>query len=223
MKNLAFLLILGVGASAANASLLIDNFKTGGYNSGYFGTGSAEAYTAAGTAIGGVRWTYLNVLQNPDASDTRLRVSTTVADGVYSVSAGPEVTVYAGLGYGLTSAGWVDPLNLNLAATPILKLDFLANDQPLRLTVRTVSTDASNTVVDEMDDRDFTIPAYSSIGTEYLNLAGMDGLADCDALRFEFLNAPAGDFSLGNIEAVPEPASLALIGLGLAAMARRRR
>lgn len=61
----------------------------------------------------------------------------------------------------------------------------------------------------------------SGQGTESFNFGPI--AAQADSLTFTFGAQPSGDFALEGIEAVPEPATMTVLGLGLAAMMRRRR
>lgn len=66
-----------------------------------------------------------------------------------------------------------------------------------------------------------TRAAGSGQGAESFNFGAI--AAQADSITFTFGAAPSGDFALEGLEAVPEPASMTALALGLAAMMRRRR
>jgi hypothetical protein len=48
-------------------------------------------------------------------------------------------------------------------------------------------------------------------------------LGDVDAIVFDFDGAADGDYAFSNMQAVPEPASLAVLALGALVVTRRRK
>lgn len=216
MKKIALLALLAVGAGAQ--AVLLDGFVDGSYNSGYLtNVGDSAINWSAATVVGGIRATYISVLANDDAEDARLRVRGLVENGSYSVSAGPGVSVFAQLGYGYdfnNNIGGND-LNLDLTATNQIRLGFHVNDLDLDTTVILVSNGAV------IGAQNKVIAGGQEHFSEVFTFGG-GGLADVDQILVNFYNTPSGDWSLKNVEAVPEPASMAILGLGLAAFAKRR-
>ena len=214
MKKIALIALSVVGAGAH--ALVLDGFTDGSYNSGYISSGGVINWSAA-TVVGGIRGTSLNILANNEEEDARLRVRGVVSGGTYSVSAGPGVSVFAQLAYGyaFNNTGGGNDLNLDLTATNDIRLNFLSNDLALDTTVNLYSNGSliasSNKIVG----------ANPNAFSETFAFGGA-GLSDVDQILVNFYNSPSGDWALTGVEAVPEPASMAILGLGMAALARRR-
>ena len=62
-----------------------------------------------------------------------------------------------------------------------------------------------------------------SLLVPFAGFAGTATWTDVDVIVFEFDNSPSGDFAIERFEAVPEPASLLSLAIGISAIAVRRR
>ena len=214
MKKIALIALSVVGAGAH--AMLIDGFVDGSWNSGYISSGSIVDWQVA-TVTGGIRGHALAVLANNEEEDARLRVRGVVSGGTYSVSAGPGVSVFASLGYGYAvgNVSGGNDLNLDLTATNDIRLNFLSNDLALDTTVALYSNGAL------IGAQNKIVAANGNPFSETFAFGG-SGLSDVDQILVHFYNSPSGDWALSGVEAVPEPASMAILGLGMAALARRR-
>ena len=219
MNKNALLLVGVLGASMSAHAALVDDFTTGAYTSAYINSGNEFANTAASGVPGGARYTNLAVQSSVNGDDARVRVATT--QGTFAVSNGPGVDATVRLGYGFSSAAAApgsNPLGLNLSTSPIIKINFRSNDlaQPVKATLYL----ANNTTISR------TVTAASSFSPFSTSLdfsADAAALGSVSAITLDFDPASDGDFAITNVSTVPEPASMAALGLGIAAMLRRRR
>ncbi len=218
VKGLA--IVSGVALSAlAFPVIVIDDFTTGSfsYTRSSVGTSSARV---TGSMLGGTRWALSNVTANPNGS----QLAGSVGGGVASFVAGDGLVHATDLRYGYTLGGALSDLNADLTAggNNALKISFLENTGNLGLLVqlrRTVGTGSqwvnyNATVAASSAPFDLKIP-YSVFGSF--------NLADVDQVILRFTNQPGEDYKLGGVEAVPEPATIAALGLGAAALMRRRK
>ncbi len=223
MKQLAMLFVLGAGSVIANATLLIDDFTDGAYDSGY--VQGRVVNTTAASVLGGTRSTIVDVLNNPLDEDAKIKVQTTVEDGIFTHATGPGLLSVAALGYGVQKNGlYFDYLdnNWNLAATPKIQIEFIANDLPLLVRTFLCKSDGVGGLASYDLESQTVNPVGSSTWVTF-DFTGATLLGQVDSIEFDFYNEAGGDFAIGGIQAVPEPASIALLAIGIASLARRRR
>ncbi|HLO99820.1 MAG TPA: PEP-CTERM sorting domain-containing protein [Fimbriimonas sp.] len=199
----------------------VDNFETGAYNSGLISSGSVEGWTPAAGALGGSRYTKVKITSNPLAGDAKTRVLTT--PNILEFSSDSELDAEFTLGYGFSSGSSVPtsaPLNLNFGTEQTFRINFRSNDQLMPVKVTLFTNDGA-------DSFSGTLNIPGGITTAAPQFYDWNftwyGLADLDAITFDFDPAEGGDFSLNSIEAVPEPASMAAIAVGIAALIRRKK
>lgn len=202
----------GTGAQA----IVIDTFQTP-YDSGIVtSVGPLVTNTQAGTGIvGGIRETKMQLSANPLGANGGARM--TIGGGFMSVSQAP-------LTDGQYSLFWGNPgnfLNLNLANETAFKFDLVFNDlSPLRLNFR-VGTNGSGS-----SNAFLNLPVVTSgpqtVIVPFASFAGTANFADVDAIRMFFDPEVSGDFVIGQVSTVPEPGTLAALGLGALMLLRRR-
>ena len=214
--------LAGIAAVASSQAFLVDDFTSGSYNSGYISSGSVLGWTAA-TVPGGIRGTFLDIQNNPLGNDARLRVQSSF--GVFQVSTESSVDSLVQIAYGFannsTTLGSND-LNLDLSIDNLLKLSVRSNDIALPSSVTLFTNSGTSPLTRSLVIPGGIVPSSASVFTFDFS-ADAASLTDVDAIVFQFDGAPDGDYSFSSIEAVPEPATVAVMGMGVAALLRRRR
>lgn len=225
MKKL--LLLAGIATAAGSqAAVLIDNFATTQTLS-ITGTGvlASNSVATGANSIGGTRWIYgIN-----DVNPFGLTTQVIVGSGFGLISSGPRVDARVELDYGFTLAGAFADLNANLTAggNDRLRIAFDSNDQDLTVNIflRSTTGTGGNTplafthfVAGGRPTTAFTEDIlFSSI------LISASSLSDVDQLYIQFDTGPAGDVAVTRLEAVPEPATMAVLATGALALLRRRK
>jgi hypothetical protein len=217
------LVVLGLTFCVASAhAFIIDDFTSGAFNSGYISSGTQSDWTAA-SVPGGVRLNFITIQNNPLGNDARVRVLTTF--GVYQFSSEPSVDAQVSIGYGFaTGSGTVgsNPLNMNLTTNPILSVFMRSNDVAMPTSMRIFTNNGANMYTRNVSVSGGITPSSSQvINYDFTSDAAL--LGDVDAIVMDFDAQPDGDFSLTYLAAVPEPTSMAVLGLGAAALLRRRK
>ncbi len=220
------LIILGLAAAtvAGAQAVVLDDFTTGAYSVEIGpAVGSSDLHFQAASVIGGIRATYLKILQNPRNGKLAMQTGPIDGFGFHSVAADNRLVGFTQLGYGFsTSSVGSNPLNANWSGLNKLNVNFDSNDLDLSMMVTVVSNvegsfnfiQTSRTVLGGRPATAFT---------ESFDLSGLAQRNDVDAVLLEFTTSPGGDFALTSVEAVPEPASIAAIALGALGILGRRR
>ncbi len=219
MRNHIMLGLLAV-AGAANA-IVIDDFSTGEYHKSI--TELESHQPQAGSMLGGYRATQMQVISNTFG----LELSTDIVGGAYTLSAQSGVDGTGRVGYGFTDVGGVvvaQNLNANLSADSAFKLNFLSSDLPGTYTIAVRSSNGINgdyvSYTGNFEGNSVNTPFSKTI--EFSQFAGMN-FSDVDQILVTIDSGLSGDVSLSSIETVPEPASMAILAVAGAFIARRRK
>lgn len=204
-KILAGAIALSLG-SMGSAYIVVDDFTTGSYDYETKTVGNPVEAMQSGNMLGLNRLVASLVTSNPL---TRSKYTISIGDGLAIVESGPGLTSETTLAYGYTSgqAGFVfADLNKDFSKDSTVNLNFAMNESDLTLVVglRSSGQNSGNWVY-----RTYTVGGGHDLDSFVYSVALSDfsgfDLMDVDQLSFKFANAPAGDFALSSIDAVPEP------------------
>lgn len=226
MKFRGFLSLAVLSVAAFSPALIIDTFSDGNVSL-VVSNGAGLASLDPATVLGGSRATWIG-----QTTFTGNRTSTLdISGGAFSIDNSINTTSTSSLGYGVTSVAnngtfsSSSNASFNLAGLNTFRFHFEAADQPLAVEVLLVMDNGAGfeVLTKTVAGGQFS-PFIVDLGpADITNSGGTITYGDVDQLRISFYTSNAGDFALDQIEAVPEPATMAVIGLGLTAMARRRR
>ena len=223
-KALVILGVVGCAGAVSAQALIIDDFNTGPYSVTLTTEGSMNTAFQDGSVLGGTRTTRLFVESNPLNRDITLAIG----NGFAVSDSGTMADSWVRLGYGYRQAVngglEVDELNEDLSGHLAFSIDFLANDllNDIKVYAGTwngTSLDLSTATAQVLGG----VPFASSTLIPISSFTGSASFSDIDVLVFEFDNSASGDFALSGISAVPEPASMLAIGLGITGLLARRR
>lgn len=216
--------ILGLMTLAAlSQALVIDDFSTGAINDS-ISTGSNVTHTAAASAVGGFRNVYHDVF---DGNPLGLSHSTIVATGpgIFASDSKTQVDAYTIIRYGSNASGIFGAFDMNLDFSSFdrIRLNVLSNDQPSSIRIgvgnntdgfrfQTIALAGGAPLVPQTVD--FLFSGFTG---------GTFNFGDVDRIQIDIDTNASGDFVLDSVEAVPEPASMIALGLGVAALVSRKR
>lgn len=217
MKKLLFLSALATVASVH--AVVLDEFSDG--DASVVLSASDQFDFKPASVPGGTRGLYLAIMDNPRNQIGEIYVSA----GKFTESAGVRTKTNVQLAYGFESDGGsgfiTDDMNLDLSAYNEFRFNFDSNDLDLMMTVYVGSFNNGYSTVSRLVAGGRNETAFVE-SFSFGDFAGAN-FGDIDQIVIEFENSAGGDYALENFEAVPEPATMAAIGLGLAALIRRRR
>lgn len=228
-------LVLGVSKAQA---VMLDDFTQGGATlTVASGTGTIEGQQAAANVFGAERDVLLGVTANPFNQMVRFVITGAPGAGASFYNGDTGTVGFAQLDYdgidvegnnGAQSAG--PGLNLNLSAETGFVFNFMSADSPVQVDIMAVTYGGT----DQVSVGSFTTAANISSNTSYtFNFADltlgsgstqMFDTSNVDRLVFRFTPTnPSGDFALGSIQTVPEPASVAILLGGVVGLVRLRK
>jgi len=207
-----------VAASSANAFVLIDDFSSGAFSGSI--TSGTQFFNSVGTMVGGDRVAALNVQSNAFG----LSFNVDANAGVLTLNSQSGVDGRAQIGYGFD---YVDPntvvdsdLNLDLSGESAFNLNLLSRDGDTMVTVFVVGSSGSASSSQMLLGSSINTPEVVSFSFASF---GAFNFADVDQVFFEIDTSNTGDVAITSFEAVPEPATMAILAGAAAIAASRKR
>lgn len=203
----------------AHAVVVIDDFSTGDVSAGI--NSGMGYFFQNGSMVGGDRLAFLQVTGNPFG----LNVDVDVTTGTLSFSKESGVDGIGQVRYGFMPSGdnsAFEDLNLDLSGESAFKVTVLNNDLAglLRLRVRSSTQNSGMYMISTQNIG--VINSSTDVYFDFNSFSGFD-FSDVDQIVLEFNTPAGGDITIDTFEAVPEPATLALLGAGALAISRRRK
>jgi len=220
-----FAIITALGAVTAAHAIILDDFESGNLSTYTTANGGAFASVTGAAAYSGnfgvsfpsttgPAFYYDTARVTSAGTQTRAKVRATTDGGrIYlGVNASAGGTWSAVLGWNTSqlilqnNSGWGFVTSASAAFDPVantwytLEMDWKANG-------------------------DMIVNVYDDPGANLLATTGAvsTGLTGSGGVSFRGFSGTGGEIHMDNIEAVPEPATMAALGIGVAAMLRRRR
>jgi hypothetical protein len=196
-------------AGAYAKALVIDDFTTGPYSVSL--QSGDDLARQPGSMLGALRTTWVKV----DANPLNQWLDFTVASGLAITSSGTLLDAWAVVAYGDTA-----DLDVDLSGYNAFKVNFVSNDLPMTMSVALGSRTNG-------DFEAVGVPVASGVGfsvtVPFSLFSTFTSFNDVDFVAFAFDSAPSGDYAVGHLEVVPEPASIAALAVGMGALVARRR
>jgi len=220
------LALLLLGAVSVSSAVVVDNFG-GAPTSVSTEFSVPQDYDSSLYALvpGGTR--YLG--QNFTGGDKRAAAG--IANGTFNVSTPFGAETITALSYGNITTpitgGNIPNWSVDLSGTNYdfgggnLLLNFIGNEQPLAVRAFLLSENGLTIYEKTVAGNQFS-PFSVELTAADLTSSSLTSLSSFDTLYVSFHSSNSGDFELGSIETVPEPASIAALACGLVAVLRRR-
>lgn len=214
---------LCIVASASAAPLLVDDFTSLAPQSlTQTGVGASDTWAGGGAMLGGSRGLIANVTTSMYGLASKINIVAGV--GAVSDNAGNAGDFWFGyLTTGGTGSGglfYSTSTDMDLSAFSDMEIDMLSSDKAFTLEVVWASDFSQGSWMKAFGP--IASPTTISIGmADYAG--GSWDPSNVDAFAVRFHTAVDGDLGMREIRLVPEPASLAVLGLGILGATRKRR
>lgn len=212
MRNL--ILFSALSLAAAGQAVVFNDYSKGGFDSGFqYGAGYSNLYEDPSTFFKTREVSLENVVGGRQPVEFyQVQLGNGGGVGRLSVSASSSVSGDFYLRY-----GYQREVLFDLSATPTIHFDVPTNDRAADFTVTLTDVFDRTTSLNVVAGGGFQSLSFDFSGQTSINLAQVKNIQIYTPLR------QAQDFQLGPVSAVPEPASMAVLGLGALGLLRRRK
>lgn len=229
-----FVLTCGLGVTAASqAQLIIDTFDQGPYFGaldvpGSFQKAQQGSNSTPINVLGNQRDVLLKCLTNPTGVTNAITAQIITGSGLTVINASSEASGLFSLNYNgddiqTNTNVFQNPgsLNVDLSGYDRFRVMYRFADQAITGSITVF--DGVNTGVKLFTLPQQTTTSVNSVDVLFSSFSGGVNFSTIKYISYDFLTGTSGDFTLTELQAVPEPATIAVLGIGALAALRRRK